>query len=456
VKLPLDVFEQQREALLRDGPGESFPLTESQTVFASRKKPSVHDVLSLKTGLKIQPRCGVSDHRAMRELLVYLENHSQPSILTITIDAYTRLNKYEKAATTPNLNGYPLVHHGHARAAGLEDSVDAPLQVRHGSPDGRLLAETTYRAGITAFEGGGISYNLPYAKAIPIENSLRYWQYVDRLTGLVSKQIAIDRETFGPLSAVLTPPSISIAISILEMLLAVEQGVCCVTIGFPETGCLIQDVAALKTLISLCERHLQLNRLERPTLFTSFHQWMGVFPSNPSQALALMASGVVAAVLGGATKLINKTYQEAVGIPTAETNAISIRFCREFSRYAENWAALHLSSEQLEQEQDYLSREVDEILQAVYNAGPDLVTAITQSFARGLLDIPFPASQYARGEVLPARDRGGAIRYLRSGNLALSESTLRFHRRKLQERTVGDYQQLISDLQLLAPSRADR
>jgi methylaspartate mutase epsilon subunit len=451
MQLPLDVFEQERESLLRDSPVEHFSLTESEARFASRRKASVHQVLGLNTGLKVQPRCGVSDHDAMRELLLYLEEYGQPSILTLTIDSYTRLNKYEKAATTPTLNGYPLIHHGHFRAAELEDIVSVPLQVRHGSPDGRLLAETTFRAGISAFEGGGITYNLPYAKTVPIEKSLRCWQYVDRLTGLLSHSVLIDRETFGPMSAVLTPPSISIAISILEMLLAVEQGVRCITIGFPETGCLVQDVAALKTIIPLCQRHLGLYGLKCTDLFTSFHQWMGIFPSAPEQAMALIGSGVVAAVLGGATKLINKTYQEALGLPTGKANAFSIRFCREFAHHAEQWKALRLPLDQLEEEQVYLAREVDEILQSVYDLhADDLVKSISQAFESGLLDIPFPASKFARGEVLPARDPARAIRYLRPGNLAFSESTLRFHRRKLQERTMGDYRQFITDMRLLS------
>jgi methylaspartate mutase epsilon subunit len=451
MKLPLDVFEQERDLLFRQGPVDKFELSESRARFASRTKPTVSQVLRSTTGLKIQPRCGVSDYVAMRDLLLYLEEHGQPDILTLTIDSYTRLNNYEKAATASNLNGYPLIHHGHEKAADLENAVIAPLQVRHGSPDGRLLAETTLRAGITSFEGGGISYNLPYAKAVPIEKSLRCWQYIDRLTGILSQEVDIDRETFGPLTAVLTPPSISIAISILEMLLAVEQDVRCITIGFPETGCLLQDVAALKTIIPLCKRHLERRDLTCPSLFISFHQWMGIFPSQPAQAVALMGSGVVAAILGGATKLINKTYEEALGVPSGEANAFSIGFCRAFSRYAEQWAALNLPPDKLEEEQVYLEREVDQILQSVYDLSvADLVQAITQAFQCGLLDVPFPASQFARGDLLPARDRAGGIRYLRSGNLAFSDDVLRYHRGKLESRTAGDYRELAADVRLLA------
>ena len=33
-----------------------------------------------------------------------------------------------------------------------------PSQVRHGTPDARLLTEITYAGGFTSYEGGGISY----------------------------------------------------------------------------------------------------------------------------------------------------------------------------------------------------------------------------------------------------------------------------------------------------------
>ena len=81
-------------------------------------------------------------------------------------------------------------------------------------------------AGFTSFEGGGISYNIPYAKKVPLEHSIRCWQYVDRLVGYYGDRgVKINREPFGPLSGTLVPPFISHAVAILEGLLALEQGV---------------------------------------------------------------------------------------------------------------------------------------------------------------------------------------------------------------------------------------
>ena len=80
-----------------------------------------------------------------------------------------------------------------------------PVQVRHGTPDARLLAEISPAGGFTSFEGGGISYNIPYAKNVPLK-TIYDWQYVDRLTGLYEEGVTINREPFGPLTGTLVPP----------------------------------------------------------------------------------------------------------------------------------------------------------------------------------------------------------------------------------------------------------
>src|SRR5207244_2494371 len=127
------------------------------------------------------------------------------------------------------------------------------------------------------------------------------------------------------------------------------------------------------------------------------------------------------AVLGHATKLISKTYQESQGIPTPEANASSILFCKELIRYGAGWSALHVSQERLDEECYWLTQEVDALLDAVGNLGTeDRVEAIARAFATGQLDIPFPANPEARGAVMPDRARDGSIRYRDMGNLPFS------------------------------------
>ncbi len=200
-----------------------------------------------------------------------------------TIDSYTRQNRYAEAqmgidesrsAGRSMLNGFPAVNHGVAACRRIVDSLAVPMQIRHGTPDARLLAEITLAGGFTAFEGGGISYNIPYAKDVPLESSIKYWQYVDRLAGLYGEQgIQINREPFGPLTGTLVPPCISHAVTVIECILAVAQGVGNITLGYGQ--CAIASMCRLHNFAVL--RKILLFWFAAATLIPSFFNgW--VFP----------------------------------------------------------------------------------------------------------------------------------------------------------------------------------
>src|SRR3712207_9155039 len=71
----------------------------------------------------------------------------------------------------------------------------------------------------------------------------------DRLVGFYEEQgVHINREPFGPLTGTLVPPSMSNAVAITETLLAAEQGVKNITVGYGECGNMVQDIAALRSL----------------------------------------------------------------------------------------------------------------------------------------------------------------------------------------------------------------
>ena len=211
----------------------------------------------------VQPRAGVPVVEEHIKLLQFLQDEGEADLLPTTIDSYTRQNRYEEAENgiresmrlgRAMLNGFPAVNHGVSGCRHVVNSVQVPLQVRHGTPDARLLTEITYAGGFTSYEGGGISYNLPYCKSVPLERTILDWQYVDRLTGLYEENgVSINREPYGPLTGTLVPPCMSHAVAIIEALLAAEQGVKNITVGYGQCGNLVQDVAAIQTLQELTE-----------------------------------------------------------------------------------------------------------------------------------------------------------------------------------------------------------
>ena len=287
----------------------------------------------------IQPRAGVALVDEHIKLLTYLQDNGEADLLPTTIDSYTRQNRYAEAEDgiaeskkngRSMLNGFPAVNHGVAACRSVIESLHTPVQVRHGTPDARLLTEITYAGGFTSYEGGGISYNLPYAKNVPMEVTIRDWQYVDRLTGMYEEAgVSINREPYGPLTGTLVPACVSHAVAIIEALLAAEQGVKNITVGYGQCGNLVQDVAAIRTLEELTDEYLEKNGYTDVNVTTVFHQWMGGFPADEAKAFGVISWGSATAALSKATKVIVKTPHEAVGIPTMEANAQGLRCTKQ-------------------------------------------------------------------------------------------------------------------------------
>ncbi|MCL6297912.1 methylaspartate mutase [Streptomyces kronopolitis] len=426
--------DPHRRADPHAAPEPEYPSMAEAVRFArTRGTPTVRDVLARSAKdavVAIQPRCGVGGHPEMRQLLRALESGARPDVLTLTIDSHTRLNRFAHAArlaaTDPGaLNGYPLVAHGWQRGRELVEAVSAPVEIRHGSPDARRLFRVAVAAGATSFEGGGISYNLPYCKDVPLAHSLACWREVDALTGDLRRAgLTLDRELFGTLTGVLTPPSISLAIGVIEAALAAAEGVGCLSVSYPQGGNLAQDVAALRAIPLLARRYLPADVEVYPVL----HEFMGVFPGRRAHAEQLIFYGALTARLGGAAKLVTKTYQEALGVPDARANIDGMRLAAVANSPLLDFVTV--DAEQVEEELHWLLAEVDDLVAPVLGAA-DPARAVTAAFADGTLDIPFSASRYARGDVLPCRDASGAIRYAVAGALSLSPAAVARHRRAL-------------------------
>ena len=415
----------------------------------------------------IQPRAGVPLIEEHIRLLRHLETEGGADLLPTTIDAYTRLNRYEdaqhgieesEASGKAMLNGFPAVNHGVAGCRRVTSAVNSPVQVRHGTPDARLLAEITLAGGFTSFEGGGISYNIPYAKNVSMEHTLLTWQYVDRLTGYYEERgISINREPFGPLTGTLVPPCVSNAVAIIEALVAAEQGVRNITVGYGQCGNLVQDVAAIHALREQVKEYLERFGYTDCNISTVLHQWMGGFPQDEARAFAVICWGSAAAALAKATKVIVKTPHEAMGVPTMEANAAGLRATSQL---------IHMLADQkmvddsvLREEVDQIKREVRCIIEKTLELGEgDIAVGTVRAFQAGVIDVPFAPSRMNAGKIMPARDHYGAVRMLDCGNLPFTKDIKDFHREKIAQRAKFEgrevsFQMSIDDIYAISKSR---
>lgn len=447
-KLSEEHFFKIREEILTHWPtGKDVDLTEAveylkkvpdEKNFAKKLRKAKEEGVTLA-----QPRAGVALISEHIKLLNYLEEEGGADLLPSTIDSYTRQNRYNECqvgidesikAGRSLLNGFPAVNHGVKGCREVYESIKNPIQARHGTPDARLLSEIITASGWTSNEGGGISYNIPYAKSVSMERTIRDWQYCDRLTGWYQEQgIELNREPFGPLTGTLVPPSISNTVAILEALLAAEQGVKNITVGYGQCGNIIQDVAAIRALEEQTEEYLKRFGYNDVFVTTVFHQWMGGFPADEAKAFGVISLGAATAAMAGATKVIVKTPHEALGIPTMEANAQGIRDTKMTLNMLRG-QRMPMSKE-LEMEIKIIKAETKCMLDSVYEVGKgDFARGTVEAFKLGIVDIPFAPSKYNAGKMMPARDNQGAVRYLMPGNLPFTQDLIDFNKEKLMER----------------------
>ncbi len=409
----------------------------------------------------IQPRGGFPSVAKQRALTLALDQ-AGADFLPLTIDSHTRHNDYDTAARLlaeglaegrDLLNGYPLVCHGVTATQALFDGIARPISLRHGTPDARLLAEIALASGVTEIEGGGLSYTLPYSRTFPLERALAHWQYVDRLCAITGPPGApVHRESFGPLTATLVPPVITVAVQMCELLLAAEQGVTSFAVSFGQTGSYEQD-RALSTVLRTMSTDL-LVRFGFPAVKVSlvYHQWMGPFPTDPTMAWQLIAVSAAISRLVGADKVVVKTPDEAVGIPEISNNAAAVHAVRYVLDMFPEF--IDVPGEATEEEGELIAAEANTVLAEIFERPcGGLLSAVHRAVLDGVIDVPFAPHEQNAGRLITGRGQGRRIRILEPGGLPISGTHLRRERALLGEQPTNRgplWERLLRDIRILA------
>lgn len=401
-------------------------------VLASR--PLLSKLQAEAAQVLVQPRCGVAGRSEQRALFGRLAE-SGADVLSFQVDSLTRNAAYEAVAkvltsASPHLNGYPVVNHGVDAIREMGAALDRPLQTRHSAFEPRLMAEISFAGGVSSFEGGPISYNLPYYPDLPLAVSLARWRQVDALTGTYAREfgIVLDREFFGPLTSTLVPPCISVAICVLEALLAARQGVLSVSLGYAEQGNRVQDVAAIRAMARLGREVLDARGHGDVRVHTVFHQYMGAFPPDRADAEELLFESARTARAARATRMLVKTASEATSIPTAEINQRAL----DIAARALALRPPTLPPSGLAAEEELIVRSARAMVDATLAlGGGDPAAGIERAFQGGLLDVPFSPSEHNTGRVVTGRDAEGAVRFVSIGSLPLPDDVRAFHEERL-------------------------
>ena len=450
-------LQEEREIILGNENVDAFDFDEvREFVKSADEKLFISHHFAKKEKMLVQPRGGFPTYEKQFALYEFFVD-ANVDVLPLTIDSNTRLNDYatakkmlhlSEANEIDMLNGYPLVNHGYRSTRKMMTHFNHPVSLRHGTPDARLLIEIAIASGIFEIEGGPITYLLPYSKNFPLDKAFLYWKYVERVCADYSTlNKPINRESFGPLTATLVPPSITIVIQLLEMLLSLEEGVKSFSVSFSQQGSMIQDIVTGKVTRQLANFYAAQIGCEDACIHLVYHQWMGAFPTNRDSADQLINMSTVIASMVGADKIITKTREEAVGIPTKEANAQTVANTQYTLRILGGLPAIVD-----EQEEEILTAEVHAIMEAVFNDPADtLWRKVFNSIKNGIIDVPFSPHIINHNKMITIRDAQKNIRIIERGNVPIPDRCYAFEKSccDLDKDTTSIVNDIIRDIGIM-------
>lgn len=362
----------------------------------------------------VQPRMGFGSLRAMQDGLSQVASLGLPAVGTLTLDSYTRVGDYttplERLAAGEELNGYPLVSHPAEATRALLDGLHGPgfpVQVRHGTALPLRVFQRLVEVGLDATEGGPVSYCLPYSR-LPLARAVAAWAESCRFLAGETEYGHI--ESFGGcLLGQLCPPSMLVATAVLEGCFFRQHGLRHMSLSFAQGVLAEQDRGALRALRTLAAEHL--SGVDRHVVL---YTYMGLFPKTPDGATALIRDSARLARDAGCERMIVKTVSEAWQIPTVAENLAALRIAADASS---GTPAAPTALEDAFYEE--VLEEARLLVDTVLGLDPDVGTALTKAFERGILDIPFGLHPDNAGATTCVIDDRGALAWGSRGNLPL-------------------------------------
>lgn len=374
--------------------------------------------------LVVQPRMGFGRIEEMQGGLAAVAALPGATIGTITLDSYTRVGDYQSPldnlARGGKLNGFPIVSIPldslRTMLAPFEEA-NFPIQVRHGTARPQRVFQRLIELGLDATEGGPVSYCMPYSR-LPLHEAVHAWREGCQILAGGSDHAHL--ESFGGcLLGQLCPPSLLVAMTLLEALFFIRYGIRSVSLSYAQGTLATQDLGALRALRELAAQYLQ---------GTDWHvvvyTYMGVFPTTEHGARALICDSARLAKRAGCERLIVKTVAESRQIPTVQDNLDALAISAQASAdIAEGDDAA--STAYFEE----IRHEARILIETVLDLDPDPGEALVQAFRRGLLDIPYCLHADNPGRATTRIDSDGALRWMETGNLPLPRPFSRASRR---------------------------
>lgn len=391
--------------------------------------------------------------------------------IPVTTDSYTRQLDFQKVEALlaemrktgrKLLNGYPIINYGVKQTRKLIESVDrGAFNPRLSLKSYPLASEISFAAGMTGIAASSFISWAAYEKDATLEDSLATNQYVHRLIGYYADRgVVISTDNHGWILTGMQPMTVNLATTVIDALMVAEQGGKSITSVVHLMGNMAQDLAWMRVAPRIMRDYLDRFGYRDVEIAGVFAQHTPLFPMPASMggAFAFPNYTAMVAALGKVEAVSVRTIDEALGIPSEESHALSYE--------SVNWLLnvirgqdIDFKMPQIDEEAAIAEIEIRAIIDKVLEVGDgDLMVGCLKSVEAGIMDSCFSPNRQVRDNVLGIKDRRGAIRWKEFGNLPFPREVKEFHRARLADREKAegrelDYDVLVQDFWAFSKGR---
>lgn len=410
----------------------------------------------------IFPRAGTALVEDSISLYRKLESSGVP-FMPVTTDSYTRQLEFEKIESALEetrksgrkvLNGYPLINHGVRNTRRVIESVSTgAFDPRISLKGYQLGTEIAIAAGMTGISAGTFISWGAYEKNADIADALKTMQYVHRLIGYYADRgVTVTCDNHGWIVTGVQPMTVNLATVIAESLMEAEQGVKSVVPYVHLMGNMAQDLAWMRITTRLTREYLDRFGFHDVAVpgFAAQHTPLFPMPQGMGGAFAYADYTAMMAALGKADAVFVRTIDEALGVPTEESHALTYDSANWFLNVIRG-QNFDIQSKEIDEEAHIAELEIRSILDKLLEIGDgDVISGCIKGVHLGVIDSSFSPNTQVRDQVIGVKDVRGAIRYKDFGNLPFPKEVKDFHRARVAERekadgTAADYEMTVRD-----------
>lgn len=460
-------FLKMREKVLALWPtGKEVDLDEAIEYQKKLPDSRIFEKIALKLKAEgrtaVFPRSGTALVEDAISLYRRLEKSGVP-FLPVTTDSYTRQLEFKKVAEALEetkrtgrkiLNGYPLINHGVKETRRVTESVTTgAFDPRISLKGYRLGTEIGLAAGMTGVSAGPFISWGAYEKKADIADAIATYQYVHRLIGYYADRgVTITCDNHGWILTGVQPMTVNLATSIAEVLMEAEQGCKSFISVVHMMGNMAQDLAWIRVTPRLMREYLDRCGYKDARICGTLAQHTPLFPmpSGMGGAFAYADYSALVSALGKCEACSIRTIDEAVGVPTEESHAMTYESVNWFFNIIRG-QNIDFVMKEVEEEERIAEMEIRAILDKLLEIGDgDIVVGCIKGVHLGVIDSSFSPNTQVKDQVIGVKDCRGAIRYKEFGNLPFPEEVKQFHREKVAEReksdgTKADYEMTVRD-----------